>query len=135
MALLMLFALVAGAGTALSACVLPLVPAVLSAGVTGGRRRPLGLVTGLALSFTSATVAPVNERARPVTRPSGRRRPPVTPADSTAGTSGSTHADKAVPAPATSANSISSAIWIQTSEVLVLYAPRTESDQFRLIAG
>jgi cytochrome c biogenesis protein CcdA/thiol-disulfide isomerase/thioredoxin len=57
MALLMLFALVAGAGTALSPCVLPILPAVLSAGVTGGRRRPLGVVTGLAISFTFATVA------------------------------------------------------------------------------
>ena len=53
----MLFALVAGAGTALSPCVLPILPAVLSVGVTGGRRRPLGVVTGLALSFTFATVA------------------------------------------------------------------------------
>jgi cytochrome c biogenesis protein CcdA/thiol-disulfide isomerase/thioredoxin len=57
MALLMLFAFVAGAGTALSPCVLPILPAILSAGVTGGRRRPLGVVTGLALSFTFATVA------------------------------------------------------------------------------
>src|SRR4051794_41199030 len=56
MPLLMLFALVAGAGTALSPCVLPILPAVLSAGVTGGRGRPLGVVTGLALSFTFATV-------------------------------------------------------------------------------
>lgn len=56
MALLMLFALVAGAGTALSPCVLPILPAVLSAGVTGGRRRPLGVVTGLAIAFTFATV-------------------------------------------------------------------------------
>ena len=55
--LLVLFALVAGAGTALSPCVLPVLPAVLSAGVTGGRRRPLGVVSGLALSFTFATVA------------------------------------------------------------------------------
>jgi cytochrome c biogenesis protein CcdA/thiol-disulfide isomerase/thioredoxin len=55
--LLMLFALVAGAGTALSPCVLPVLPAVLSAGVTGGRRRPLGVVVGLAASFTFATVA------------------------------------------------------------------------------
>ncbi len=53
----MLFALVAGAGTALSPCVLPVLPAVLSAGVTGGRRRPLGIVIGLAASFTFATVA------------------------------------------------------------------------------
>jgi cytochrome c biogenesis protein CcdA/thiol-disulfide isomerase/thioredoxin len=57
MALLMAFAFVAGAGTALSPCVLPILPAVLSVGVTGGRRRPLGIVTGLALSFTFATVA------------------------------------------------------------------------------
>ena len=57
MALLMIFALVAGAGTALSPCVLPVLPAVLSAGATGGRRRPLGVVTGLVASFTFATVA------------------------------------------------------------------------------
>jgi cytochrome c biogenesis protein CcdA/thiol-disulfide isomerase/thioredoxin len=57
MALLMLFALVAGAATALSPCVLPVLPAVLGAGVTGGRRRPLGVVTGLVFSFTFATVA------------------------------------------------------------------------------
>ena len=53
----MLFALLAGAGTALSPCVLPVLPAVLSAGLTGGRRRPLGVVVGLAGSFTFATVA------------------------------------------------------------------------------
>lgn len=57
MVLLMLFALVAGAGTALSPCVLPILPAVLGAGVTGGRRRPLGVVVGLVLSFTFAAVA------------------------------------------------------------------------------
>jgi cytochrome c biogenesis protein CcdA len=53
----MLFALVAGAATALSPCVLPVLPAVLGAGVTGGRRRPVGVVTGLVLAFTFATVA------------------------------------------------------------------------------
>ena len=57
MVLLMLFALVAGAATALSPCVLPVLPAVLGAGVTGGRRRPLGVVTGLVLAFTFATIA------------------------------------------------------------------------------
>jgi len=56
MALLMLFALVAGAATALSPCVVPVLPAVLGAGVTGGRRRPLGVVTGLVIAFTFATV-------------------------------------------------------------------------------
>jgi cytochrome c biogenesis protein CcdA/thiol-disulfide isomerase/thioredoxin len=57
MVLLMLFALVAGAATALSPCVLPVLPAVLGAGVTGGRRRPLGVVTGLVVAFTFATIA------------------------------------------------------------------------------
>ena len=57
MALLILFALLAGAATALSPCVLPVLPAVLGAGATGGRRRPLGIVTGLVLAFTFATVA------------------------------------------------------------------------------
>jgi cytochrome c biogenesis protein CcdA/thiol-disulfide isomerase/thioredoxin len=57
MALLMLFGLIAGAGTALSPCVLPVLPIALSAGATGGRRRPLGIVVGLAASFTFATVA------------------------------------------------------------------------------
>ena len=51
------FAFLAGAATALSPCVLPVLPVALSAGVTGGRRRPLGVVTGLALSFAFATVA------------------------------------------------------------------------------
>src|SRR5438270_12161969 len=57
MALLIAFAFLAGAGTAVSPCVLPVLPVALSAGLTGGRRRPLGVVTGLALSFTFATVA------------------------------------------------------------------------------
>lgn len=57
MVLLMAFALLAGAATALSPCVLPVLPAVLGAGVTGGRRRPLGVVVGLVASFTFATVA------------------------------------------------------------------------------
>ena len=57
MVLLMLFAFLAGAATALSPCVLPVLPAVLGAGVGGGRRRPLGVVTGLVLAFTFATVA------------------------------------------------------------------------------
>ncbi|HZC14506.1 MAG TPA: cytochrome c biogenesis CcdA family protein, partial [Thermoleophilaceae bacterium] len=57
MVVLMVFAFVAGAATALSPCVLPVLPVVLSAGLTGGRRRPFGIVTGLALSFAFATVA------------------------------------------------------------------------------
>jgi cytochrome c biogenesis protein CcdA/thiol-disulfide isomerase/thioredoxin len=57
MVLLIAFAFLAGIGTALSPCVLPVLPIALSAGATGGSRRPLGIVTGLALSFTFATVA------------------------------------------------------------------------------
>ncbi|HEV3230512.1 MAG TPA: cytochrome c biogenesis protein DipZ [Solirubrobacteraceae bacterium] len=57
MVVLLVFALLAGAATALSPCVLPVLPLALSAGLTGGRRRPLGVVTGLAISFTFAVVA------------------------------------------------------------------------------
>ena len=57
MPLLMLFALIAGAGTAITPCVLPVLPALLSASAAGGRRRPLGIVVGLAATFTIAIVA------------------------------------------------------------------------------
>jgi Zn-dependent protease with chaperone function len=56
MVLLSAFALLAGAGTALSPCVLPVLPALLSAGATGGRRRPLGIVAGLSVTFTATIV-------------------------------------------------------------------------------
>src|ERR1039458_9766881 len=52
MLILILFAILAGAGTALSPCVLPVLPALLSAGGVGGRRRPLGVVLGLTVTFT-----------------------------------------------------------------------------------
>jgi cytochrome c biogenesis protein CcdA/thiol-disulfide isomerase/thioredoxin len=55
--LLLLFGLLAGAATALSPCVLPVLPIVLAGGATGGRRRPLGIVLGLTGAFTFATVA------------------------------------------------------------------------------
>ncbi len=57
MLLLMLFALVAGAGTAITPCVLPVLPAMLSASALGGRRRPLWIVLGLAITFLIAIVA------------------------------------------------------------------------------
>src|SRR5258708_6825252 len=56
MAILLGFAFLAGAGTALSPCVLPVLPALLSAGGTGGRRRPLGVVVGLTVTFTVTIV-------------------------------------------------------------------------------
>jgi cytochrome c biogenesis protein CcdA/thiol-disulfide isomerase/thioredoxin len=55
--LLLGFALVAGLATSLSPCALPVLPVAFTAGATGGRRRPLGVVTGLVVSFTFATVA------------------------------------------------------------------------------
>src|SRR5262245_11872313 len=57
MLLLIAFGFVAGAGTAVSPCVLPVLPIVLAAGATSGRRRPLGIVAGLVASFTFSTVA------------------------------------------------------------------------------
>lgn len=56
MALLILFGFLAGAATAVSPCALPVLPVVFAAGSTGGRMRPFGIATGLALSFTFATV-------------------------------------------------------------------------------
>jgi cytochrome c biogenesis protein CcdA/thiol-disulfide isomerase/thioredoxin len=56
MLVLILFAILAGAGTALSPCVLPVLPALLSAGGVGGRRRPLGVVLGLTVTFTVTIV-------------------------------------------------------------------------------
>ncbi|MBS1886395.1 MAG: cytochrome c biogenesis protein DipZ [Actinobacteria bacterium] len=57
MALLIIFGFVAGAATAVSPCVVPVLPIALSAGATGGRRRPLGVVTGLVVSFSFALFA------------------------------------------------------------------------------
>ena len=56
MLLLMLFAVVVGAGTAVSPCVLPVLPAMLSASGSGGRRRPLGIVVGLTTTFAITIV-------------------------------------------------------------------------------
>ncbi len=56
MIVLLVFAVLAGAGTALSPCVLPVLPALLSAGGVGGRRRPLGIVLGLSVTFTVTIV-------------------------------------------------------------------------------
>src|SRR3954468_14291983 len=60
MVLLLAFALLAGAGTALSPCVLPVLPALLSAGGAGGRRRPIGVVLRLPVTLT-VTIAGVAE--------------------------------------------------------------------------
>jgi cytochrome c biogenesis protein CcdA/thiol-disulfide isomerase/thioredoxin len=48
---LILLSAVIGAGTALSPCALPVLPALLSAGAAGGRRRPIAIVLGLSVTF------------------------------------------------------------------------------------
>jgi cytochrome c biogenesis protein CcdA/thiol-disulfide isomerase/thioredoxin len=60
MLILVTFAVLAGAGTALSPCALPVLPALLSAGGVGGRRRPLGIVLGLSITFTVTIVGLAN---------------------------------------------------------------------------
>ena len=57
MILLLLVALLAGGATAVTPCVLPVLPAILSASAAGGRRRPLGIVLGLAITFAIAIIA------------------------------------------------------------------------------
>ncbi|MEJ2664548.1 MAG: cytochrome c biogenesis protein DipZ [Spirochaetia bacterium] len=57
MFLLLLFAFLAGIVTVLSPCILPLLPIVLSGSVSGGKRRPLGIITGFILSFTVFTLS------------------------------------------------------------------------------
>ena len=57
MLLLVGVAFVAGVVTAISPCVLPVLPIVLAGGATGGRRRPYAIVAGLVVSFTAFTLA------------------------------------------------------------------------------
>ncbi len=56
MALLLFVGFVAGIITALSPCVLPVLPIVLAGGATGGRRRPYAIIAGLVASFTVFTL-------------------------------------------------------------------------------
>ncbi len=55
MTLLALFAFLAGIVTILSPCILPVLPIVLS-GSVGGKRKPLGVVTGFIASFSAFTL-------------------------------------------------------------------------------
>ncbi len=56
MPILIVAGLVAGLATFLSPCVLPMVPVVLASGTAGGRRRPIGIAIGLAVTFVLATL-------------------------------------------------------------------------------
>jgi cytochrome c biogenesis protein CcdA/thiol-disulfide isomerase/thioredoxin len=53
---LLLVAFVAGIVTALSPCVLPVLPVILAGGTTGSERRPYAIVAGLVTSFTVFTL-------------------------------------------------------------------------------
>ena len=57
MALLLGFAFLAGIFTVLSPCILPILPAILSAGTLQGKLRPLGIIIGLICSFTFFTLS------------------------------------------------------------------------------
>ncbi len=56
MIILIFFAFLGGIVTILSPCILPILPIVLSSSVIGGKKRPLGVVTGFILSFTFFTL-------------------------------------------------------------------------------
>jgi cytochrome c biogenesis protein CcdA/thiol-disulfide isomerase/thioredoxin len=57
MLILVLLSALVGAGTALSPCALPILPALLSAGAAGGRRRPAGIVLGLSATFLVSIIS------------------------------------------------------------------------------
>jgi len=56
MIILILFAFFGGIITILSPCILPVLPIVLSGTVTGGKKRPLGVITGFIISFSFFTL-------------------------------------------------------------------------------
>src|SRR5918911_1219461 len=56
MVLLLVFGFLAGVVTAISPCVLPVLPILLAGGAAGGRRRPYAIVAGLVLSFAVFTL-------------------------------------------------------------------------------
>jgi cytochrome c biogenesis protein CcdA/thiol-disulfide isomerase/thioredoxin len=51
------FAFVAGLVTILAPCIWPLLPIILSAAATGGRRKPLGIAAGIVTSFALLTLS------------------------------------------------------------------------------
>ena len=57
MLILILFAFLAGIATVLSPCVIPVLPALLSASGGKGRARPFGVILGLVVSFVFFTLA------------------------------------------------------------------------------
>ncbi len=56
MTVLLLFAFLSGVVTIFAPCIWPILPIVLSAGASGGERKPLGIVVGLSVSFMIITL-------------------------------------------------------------------------------
>src|SRR3989344_1753792 len=56
MLILLIFSFIGGVVTILSPCILPILPIILSTTTIGGKKRPLGIVTGFVLSFTFFTL-------------------------------------------------------------------------------
>ena len=54
---LYLFAFLSGVVTIFAPCIWPLLPIILSSGVTGGKKKPLGIIVGLSISFLFFTLA------------------------------------------------------------------------------
>lgn len=54
--MLFVFSFLAGIFTTLSPCILPVLPAIMAAGISGGRLRPLGTIIGLICSFSFFTL-------------------------------------------------------------------------------
>lgn len=50
------FAFLSGLVTIFTPCIWPILPIILSSGVTGGKRKPLGIIIGLSLSFLFFTL-------------------------------------------------------------------------------
>lgn len=57
MLVLLLFAFLGGVITVLSPCILPVLPIVLSASTSEGKKRPYGVITGFIVSFTAVTLS------------------------------------------------------------------------------
>ena len=56
MTLLLAIGFLAGVITAISPCVLPVLPILLAGGASGGARRPYAIVAGLVASFVTFTL-------------------------------------------------------------------------------
>ncbi len=57
MLILFFFAMLSGLVTVFSPCILPVLPIVLASTLSGGKKRPFGVIIGLMISFSVFTLA------------------------------------------------------------------------------